>query len=445
MEAKHNYDCYRARIEKTMPLNIPETAQKRIVVIGAGFAGLKLVRALRGKPFQVVLIDRNNYHQFQPLFYQVATAGLEPSAISFPLRKIFQKQQDLHIRLTEVLNLDVSAKEVETTLGSVSYDYLVVATGATTNFFGMHQVAELALPMKTVGEALNLRNTILKNYEAALTCSDPSEIESLLNIVIVGGGPTGVELAGALAEMRSYVLPKDYPELNFLEMKIYLVEASTSLLGSMSAASSRRATLFLEKLGVRILTGIQVTGYENDRVLLHHGESLKAHTLIWAAGIRGDTPAGIAVPYIGRGNRVIVDGYSRVKGLDAVFAIGDIAVMETEATPNGHPQVAQVAIQQAANLAVNLIHESNQQKWKLFKYQDKGSMATIGRNKAVVDLPFLSFQGFIAWMVWMFVHLMSIVGVKNRMLIFINWLWNYLTYDQSLRLIMKPHEAQGEK
>jgi len=428
-----------------MPLNIPETAHKRIVVIGAGFAGLKLARTLRGSEYQVVLIDRNNYHQFQPLFYQVATAGLEPSAISFPLRKIFQKQKDLHIRLTEVLHVDTLAKAVETTLGSVSYDYLVVATGATTNFFGMHQVAELALPMKTVGEALNLRNTILRNYEAALTCSDPSEIESLLNIVIVGGGPTGVELAGALAEMRSYVLPKDYPELNFLEMKIYLVEASTSLLSSMSKASSQRATLFLEKLGVRILTGIQVTGYENDRVLLHLGENLKAHTLIWAAGIRGDTPGGIAGTYTGRGNRVIVDEFSRVKGLDAVFAIGDIALMETESTPNGHPQVAQVAIQQAAILAKNLILESKQQKWKPFKYFDKGSMATIGRNKAVVDLPFLSFQGFAAWLVWMFVHLMSIVGVKNRMLIFINWLWNYLTYDQSLRLIMKADEAQGDR
>jgi NADH:ubiquinone reductase (H+-translocating) len=427
-----------------MPLNIPETDQKRIVIIGAGFAGLKLVKVLRKSNFQIVLIDRNNYHQFQPLFYQVATAGLEPSAISFPLRKIFQQQHNLHIRLTEVLHVNTSEKSVRTLLGDVNYDYLVIATGANTNFFGMKQIEESALPMKTVGEALALRNTILKNYEAALTCNDPSEIESLLNIVIVGGGPTGVELAGALAEMRSFVLPKDYPELDFLEMKIYLVEASSSLLGSMSSASSEKAARFLKDLGVNVLTGFQVTDYENDQVLLHTGEHLKAHTLIWAAGVRGEAPEGISGKFTGRGNRVLVDTYNQIKGLNSVFAIGDIALMETETTPDGHPQVAQVAIQQAANLAKNLKRDLNQQKMNPFRYFDKGSMATIGRNKAVVDLPFWSFQGFFAWLVWMFVHLMSIVGVKNRLLIFINWLWNYLTYDQSLRLIIKPGRG-GEK
>ncbi|MFH1118704.1 MAG: NAD(P)/FAD-dependent oxidoreductase [Bacteroidota bacterium] len=426
-----------------MPLNIPETEQKRIVVIGAGFAGLKLVRALRKSSFQIVLIDRNNYHQFQPLFYQVATAGLEPSAISFPLRKIFQTQKNLHIRLTEVLNVNIQERTVETSLGGVIYDYLVIATGVTTNFFGMKQVEESALPMKTVGEALNLRNTILKNYEAALTSDDPSEIETLLNTVIVGGGPTGVELAGALAEMRTYVLPKDYPELNFREMKIYLVEASSMLLSNMSSASSMKATRFLENLGVNILTGFQVTGFEKDQVFLHTGEHLKAHTLIWAAGIKGDAPGGIKGVFTGPGNRIIVDEYNRVKGQDSVFAIGDIALNETDSKPNGHPQVAQVAIQQAGTLAKNLLKEQKNRKLIPFRYNDKGSMATIGRNKAVVDLPFLSFQGFFAWMVWMFVHLMSIVGVKNRMLIFINWLWNYLTYDQSLRLIMKPGKGSA--
>jgi NADH dehydrogenase len=426
-----------------MPLNIPDTTQKRIVVIGAGFAGLKLVRALRRSELQIVLIDRNNFHQFQPLFYQVATAGLEPSAISFPLRKIFQKQSNLHIRLTDVVHINADEKLVQTTLGDVSYDYLVVATGANTNFFGMKPIADAALPMKTVGEALNLRNSILKNYEAALTSDDPVEIESLLNTVIVGGGPTGVELAGALAEMRTYVLPKDYPELNFREMKIYLVEASATLLSSMSASSSEKAARFLEKLGVNILTGIQVTGYENDKVLLHNGEHLKAHTLIWAAGIRGEAPEGLSGVYTGRGNRLIVDEYNRIKGLDSAFAIGDIALVESATTLNGHSQVAQVAIQQAANLAKNLKRALNQQELKPFRYFDKGSMATIGRNKAVVDLPFWSFQGFFAWLVWMFVHLMSIVGVKNRMLIFINWLWNYMTYDQSLRLIMKPGKGSA--
>ncbi|NTW24391.1 MAG: NAD(P)/FAD-dependent oxidoreductase [Lentimicrobium sp.] len=426
-----------------MALNIPNTESKRIVVIGAGFAGLKFVRALRKSDYQLVLIDRNNFHQFQPLFYQVATAGLEPSAISFPLRKIFQQQSNLHIRLTEVLNVNVEEKLVHTALGDVTYDYLVIATGATTNFFGIKPIADAALPMKTVGEALRLRNTILKNYEAALTCDDPAEIETLLNIVIVGGGPTGVELAGALAEMRSYVLPKDYPELNFRQMKIYLVEASSSLLGSMSASSSRKATHFLKHLGVNILTGIQVTGFSNDQVHLHTGENLKAHTVIWAAGIKGDLPEGLPQEIKGRSNRLITDEYNKVKGSDSVYAIGDIAFVEQASIPNGHPQVAQVAIQQAANLAANFKRISNDQKMKPFKYFDKGSMATIGRNKAVVDLPFWSFQGFFAWLVWMFVHLMSIVGVKNRMLIFINWLWNYMTYDQSLRLIMKPGKGSA--
>lgn len=421
-----------------MSLNIPDTKQKRMVVIGAGFAGLKLVRSLQGSPFQIILIDRNNFHQFQPLFYQVATAGLEPSAISFPLRKIFQKRKNLHIRLTEVVQIDTENKVIKTLLGDLRYDVLVLATGATTNFFGMQQIAEASLPMKTVGEALNLRNTILKNYEAALTCDSINEMESLLSIVIVGGGPTGVELAGALAEMRTYVLPKDYPELNFREMKIYLVEASSKLLSSMSEKASLGAYNFLEKLGVQIYTGVQVTGYQNDQVLLHNGEHLNAHTLIWAAGVRGEYMEGISEAHAGRGSRIIVNEFNQVIGLDSVYAIGDIALMMSDAYPNGHPQVAQVAIQQAAALARNLTSRQKNNNWKAFHYLDKGAMATIGRNKAVVDLPAIRFKGFFAWIIWMFVHLMSIVGTKNRLLIFINWLWNYLTYDQSLRLIIKP-------
>jgi len=421
-----------------MSLNIPDTKQKRMVVIGAGFAGLKLVRSLQGSPFQIILIDRNNFHQFQPLFYQVATAGLEPSAISFPLRKIFQKRKNLHIRLTEVVQIDTENKVIKTLLGDLRYDVLVLATGATTNFFGMQQIAEASLPMKTVGEALNLRNTILKNYEAALTCDSINEMESLLSIVIVGGGPTGVELAGALAEMRTYVLPKDYPELNFREMKVYLVEASSKLLSSMSEKASLGAYNFLEKLGVQIYTGVQVTGYQNDQVLLHNGEHLNAHTLIWAAGVRGEYMEGISEAHAGRGSRIIVNEFNQVIGLDSVYAIGDIALMMSDAYPNGHPQVAQVAIQQAAALARNLTSRQKNNNWKAFHYLDKGAMATIGRNKAVVDLPAIRFKGFFAWIIWMFVHLMSIVGTKNRLLIFINWLWNYLTYDQSLRLIIKP-------
>lgn len=421
-----------------MSLNIPETGNKRIVVAGAGFAGLKLVRLLKDQGFQLVLIDRFNFHQFQPLFYQVATAGLEPSAIAFPLRKIFQKAEDVHIRLAEVVRIDTGGKCITTSLGELSYDMLVLATGAATNFFGMQEIADASLPMKSVGEALNLRNTILQNYEAALTSEDQARIESLLSIVIVGGGPTGVELAGALAEMRNYVLPKDYPELNFHQMQIYLVEATGSLLGTMSASSARKASAFLKKLGVNVLTDVQVTGFENNTVLLNNHENLKANTLIWAAGIRGEMPDGIDRAHTGRGNRLIVNEFNEVEGLDSVYAIGDIALMKTRRYPNGHPQVAQVAIQQARNLASNIRRKAKLRPLVPFTYMDKGSMATIGRNKAVVDLPFVHFQGFLAWLVWMFVHLMSIVGVKNRMLIFINWLWNYATYDQSLRLIMKP-------
>jgi len=421
-----------------MSLNIPESEKPRVVIVGAGFAGLKFARTLSTNKYQIVLIDRNNYHQFQPLFYQVATAGLEPSAISFPLRKIFQRISGLHIRLCDVIEIKSNESTIITSAGELHYNYLVLATGAVTNFFGMKKLAETAFPMKTVGEALELRNNILRNYEAALISDIDGEAEKLMNIVIVGGGPTGVELAGAIAEMRNYVLPKDYPDLDFGEMKIYLVEASGRILGSMSESAGRKATHFLESLGVKILTDIQVTGYENDKVLLHNGETLLARTLIWAAGIRGELPSGVSNASVKKGNRLLVDRYSKVDGNSNIFAIGDIAYMSTEWYPDGHPQVAQVALQQASTLAHNLNRSENAQKWRKFRYIDKGSMATIGRNKAVVDLPFFRFQGFFAWLVWMFVHLMSIVGVKNRLLIFINWLWNYLTYDQSLRLIIQP-------
>ena len=433
-----------------MSVNIPETAKKRIVIIGAGFAGLKLAKKLVGSGYQIVLIDKNNYHQFQPLFYQVASSGLEPSSILFPLRKIFQSRKDVYIRVAEVYAIDTEKKEIQTSLDTVWYDYLVIATGVNSNFFGMKNLAKHAIPMKSVAEAMALRNRILTNLERAVTLFDEFEEEkkALLNVVVVGGGPTGVEIAGAIAEMKEFVLPKDYPDLNMSLMQVSIIEGSPSLLASMSKHASEKSLFYLERLGVNVRVNTRVVDYNGEILKLGDGEEIKTKLVIWAAGISGVVPPGIPEESIGRAHRILVDEFNRVKGLDDVFAIGDSSVMTTEEYPNGHPQVAQVAIQQGANLARNFKAIKKNADLKPFKYTDKGSMATIGRNRAVADLPFLKFSGFIAWLTWMFVHLMAIVGVKNRLLIFINWMWNYMTYDQSLRLILwaarkeKPGENQ---
>jgi NADH:ubiquinone reductase (H+-translocating) len=421
-----------------MSLSIPESDKKRLVVIGGGFAGLKLATKLSGSMFQVVLIDKNNYHQFQPLFYQVATSGLEPSSISFPLRKIFQRKENVYIRITEVTSISHEKQEVYTPLGSLHYDYLVIATGTKTNFYGMTHIRARAIPMKSVAEALSLRNSLLQNFEDALANPSDDELEGLMNIVIVGGGPTGVEISGTLAEMRRSVLPKDYPELDFRKMQIYLLEAGNKLLNGMTNRSSDKASEYLQKLGVKIMLNALVSDYDGKMVFIHNGNPIRANTLVWAAGVVGDKIAGLPEEAIMKGNRLKVDRSSKVEGCEGIYAIGDIAFMNEDAYPDGHPQMAQPAIQQALLLAGNLTRKEKGETLKPFKYKNKGTMATIGRNLAVVDLPFISFQGFFAWLVWMFVHLMAIVGVKNRLLIFINWFWNYVTYDQSLRLIIKP-------
>lgn len=427
-----------------MPVNIPKTGQPRVVIIGAGFAGLKLARKLYKHNFQVVLIDRNNYHQFQPLFYQVATSGLEPSSISFPLRKAFQNIENVFIRIAEVKQIITGEKMIDTTLGTVWYDYLVIATGATTNFFGMESFSKNGIPMKSVSEALYLRNTLLENFEKAVTRTDQEEKRRLLNVVVVGGGPTGVEVSGALAEMRKFVLPKDYPEMDFNNMAITLVEANTHLLHGMSEESASKAFNYLTDLGVEVKLNHKVLNYNGKEVELEDKENFQTNTLIWAAGVKGQMPEGVNPDIVVRGNRIKVNQFNQIEGEETIFAIGDIAYMETEAYPNGHPQVAQVALQQAKLLAKNLLNIRDNKSLLAFKYNDKGSMATVGRNRAVVDLPKLKFGGFPAWMVWMFVHLMSIVGVKNRLVIFINWLWNYMTYDQSLRLIIRPSAKSVE-
>jgi NADH dehydrogenase len=412
---------------------------KKIVIIGAGFAGLRLARKLKNKNFEIWLIDKNNYHQFQPLFYQVATSGLEPSSIAFPLRKVFQGQKNIHVRCTEVMSINSSTKSISTGIGDITYDYLVIATGAGTNFFGNKLVEENALPMKSVSEALNLRNTILQNLEDALVATKDAK-EALLNIVVVGGGPTGVEVSGALAEMKRNVLPKDYPELDFKAMNIYLVEAGPKTLGVMSEPASTKSQEYLTKLGVNVLTSTQVTSYDGSVVVFSNGNKIQTKNLIWAAGVKGNLIKGLPENCVARGNRIKVNRFNEVEGLKDVFALGDIAFMVTEKYPNGHPQVATVANDQADVFYKNLLNFQSNQPLVQFEYSDKGSMATVGRNLAVVDLPFIKFQGFFAWLFWMFLHLMLILVVKNKLLVFINWMWKYFTFDQSLRLIIKPYK-----
>jgi NADH:ubiquinone reductase (H+-translocating) len=427
-----------------MSLHIPESDSKRIVIIGGGFAGLKLASRLASSTFQIVLIDKNNYHQFQPLIYQVATSGLEPSSVSFPLRKIFQGKKNVSIRITEVTSVDTNAREVHTLLGAIHYDYLVIASGTATNFFGMEHIRENAIPMKTVSEALILRNRLLQNFENALIKVDADEIEACMNIVIVGGGPTGVELSGTLAEMRRSALPKDYPELDFGKMQIFLLEAGSRLLSGMSVRSSEKAAEYLKKLGVNVQLNAQVSDYDGRFVTVKNNKSILTNTLVWAAGVKCNKLEGLPDEAYTSGGRIKVDRFNKVEACEGIYALGDIAFMKEKEYLTGHPQLAQPAIQQASLLAANLKRLVKGEEMKPFSYLNKGTMATIGRNLAVVDLPFISFQGFFAWLIWMFVHLMAIVGVKNRLFVFINWFWNYVTYDQSLRLIIRPFEKDKE-
>lgn len=413
----------------------------KIIIAGAGFGGLKLARELNNKPgFELVLLDRFNYHQFQPLFYQVATAGLDASNISFPLRKVFHKSKNVRIRVASLQQVVPAEHKIITSIGEMHYDKLVLAMGADTNFFGNHQLAENAFPMKSTVEALQLRHRLIQNFEDALTVTDADELQRLMNIVVVGGGPTGVEVSGALAEMKRYVLPKDYPELDFSKMNIYLLEGGDKMLPTMSARSSEQSRRYLQRLGVTVMTGSLLKDYDGKTVLLQNGQQIPSSTVLWAAGIKGNIPAGIDKSLIAKGNRILVDAHCQVKGVPDIYAIGDLACMESAAYPHGHPQVAPVAIQQAQLLAKNFKRLStNKGLPSDFTYRDKGSMATVGRNLAVVDIPKpkLHFGGFPAWLVWMSLHLVLILGVKNRFFVFINWLYNYITYDQNLRLIFK--------
>ncbi|MBN2616204.1 MAG: NAD(P)/FAD-dependent oxidoreductase [Bacteroidales bacterium] len=418
--------------------SIPRNEKKRVVVVGGGFAGTRLVKKLLKHKFQVVLIDKNNYYQFQPLFYQVAMAGLEPSAISFPLRRMFQGQKGFHFRMGEVLRVRPEKNELETSIGSIEYDYLVMATGVTTNFFGNKNVEEKAASMKSVSDAIFIRNKILANYEKAINCETDEERQKYLNIVIVGGGPAGVELAGSLAELKKYILPKDYHEMNFHNMKVYLFEAAPKILGAMRERSSRTATRYLEKLDVEIRLNTAVQDYDGKKVVVTDGTELETETLIWTAGVAAKRFEGFPEESFGYANRLLVNDYNRVKGTENIFAIGDIALMQNEDYPKGHPQVAQTAIQQANLLGKNMKRLVNGKTPSSFQYFDKGVLATIGRNLAVADLPGITLKGFAAWFIWSVVHLLSISGAKNKIFVFIDWAMNYLIYDPSLRLLIRP-------
>ena len=421
-------------------MNIPESKLPRVVIVGGGFAGVSMAKALANKNVQVVLIDKRNYHTFQPLLYQVSSAGLEPDSIAYPLRKIIKNHKHTYFRLTEVERIDADKKEIHADIGVLSFDYLILATGTKTNYFGNKTIQDNSMPMKKVPQALNIRSLILQNFESAAVSNNKSEREALLNFVIVGGGPTGVELAGAIAELKNHILPRDYKDIDANRMQIHLLEGNARVLPPMSEHASKKAEQFLKELGVIIHCNTFVKDYDGKTVTTNTDLTLESDTLIWAAGVTGRPVKGLDAKVImEHSNRYKVNRYNQVEGYDSIFALGDIALMETEAFPKGHPQVAQPAIQQGKLLGKNILRLIDKKPLKEFTYHDKGSMATVGRNKAVVDLKHYKFAGFFAWFVWMFVHLMSLVGFRNRVIVFFNWTYNYINFDKAARLIIRPY------
>jgi len=423
---------------------LPASKVPRVVVIGAGFAGINLVKKLRDQPVQVVLLDKNNFHQFQPLLYQVAIAGLEPDSIVTPVRKLFQQYKNLIYRMAEVQRIEPEKRRVVTSIGWVHYDYLVVATGSSTNYYGLKQLEQNSVGLKDIRDALDIRNWVLQNLEKATITCDQQEKEALTNFVIVGGGPAGVEMAGALAEFRRYLLHKDYPEIAVEWMKIYMVEAADRLLSVMSAEASAHALGVLKKLNVEVLFNTAVKGYDGSTVKLSEDKTLSAKMLVWTAGVQGEPPTGLAGEAVGRGNRLQVDGFNQVQGYSNIFAIGDVAAMISEDTPKGHPMLAPVAIQQGKLLAENLLNLIQHGAFKEpFHYHDKGSMATIGKHDAVAQIGKSTWKGWLAWAMWSTVHLLSITGFKNKFMVGMNWVMRYLSYEKANRLIIRKFEPKG--
>jgi NADH dehydrogenase len=414
----------------------------KVIIIGGGFGGIEVAKKLKNQPVEVLLLDKHNHHTFQPLLYQVATGSLEAPSVAFPLRKMFRKQNNLRFRIAEVSQINHSEKKVITDIGDFSYDYLVIATGATTNFFGNEDIEYYSLPMKNLKEAVNIRSFLLQNIEQALLQPTKAEQVPYLNFVIVGGGPTGVELSGAIAEIRNHILAKDYPELNKEDMRVYLVEGQDKVLSNLSPQASAKAELYLKELGVTLLLNKRVTDYNGDEIQFSDAPSIPAKTVIWSAGVMGQFPGGIPEDLIQRGHRIKIEPTCLIPGMDRVFAIGDVAAMITEETPNGHPGVAPTAQQQGKFVAKQIVRMIENQPLEHFVYFDKGSMATIGRNKAVVDIGKIRFQGFFAWWVWMFVHLMSLIGFRNRLVTFINWMLSYVTFNGGVRLIIHKFERK---
>lgn len=420
-------------------MNIPRTEHPRIMVVGGGFGGISFIKAFKNKAFQVVLLDRHNYHTFQPLLYQVSTSGLEPDSIAYPLRKIFKFYKDFHFRMATVEAIEPNQKEIKTSIGTISYDYLVIASGSKTNYFGNIEIEQNCMPMKTVPQALNIRSLVLENFEKAVITENAEERKSLMNFVIAGAGPTGVELAGALAEFKNGIINRDYPNLNPNEMTIHLIEGEPQVLPPMSSFASKKAAKFLTNMGVHIHVNTFVNNYDGKKVTTNTGLTLITETFIWSAGVTGAAIQGLTKEtFTERGNRYKVNEYSKVVGYENIFAIGDIAYMTTERYPNGHPMVAQPAIQQGRALGKNMLRIIRNKPLKPFRYKDKGTMATVGRNKAVVDFKKISFGGFFAWFLWMFVHLWFLVGFRNRIVTFFNWTYNYINFDQAARLIIRP-------
>ena len=417
--------------------------RKQIIIIGAGFGGLTMAKALRNKKVDVLLIDQNNYHNFQPLMYQVATGGLEPYSIAYPVRRIFRKCRNVTFRMAKVDSVDIDKNQINTTIGNLSYDYLVIATGSKNNFYDFENKKDILFPLKSIPDALNMRSFIFQNLEKSLTKLESDEtIEEVLNIAVVGGGPAGIELAGALAEMKRYVIPKDFPDLDISKLSINLYHSPSRLLKTMSKEASQKSHEYLKKLGINVFLNSRVVDYDGDKLTLKDGSTFPTDTVIWTAGVKGAPVQGLPELAECAGNRISVDAYNRVKGTDNVFAIGDVAAHITDENPKGQPMLAPVAIQHGKNLVKNLLNLINNKEIIPFKFQNKGTMATVGRKKAVVDLPNWKFNGTFAWFVWMFVHIIALVGFRNRIVAFLDWTRNYFTYDRPLGLIIRPFKRK---